>query len=86
MGKRVKPFSVCDLSSTRDRHYRMKLTFRNTLVRPDLWDPKPKILSLQGPPPERLFVDNPRPQQEAVFIQTTPQDVMRQYKLYGDNN
>lgn len=80
---RVRPFSVCDLSSTRDRHYRMKLTWRNSLVRPELWDPKPKILSLQAPPPEKLFVENPRPQQPAVFVETTPQDINQQMRNLG---
>lgn len=80
---RVKPFAVCDLSSTRDRHYRMKLTWRNSLVRPELWDPKPKILTLQAPPPERLFVENPRPQQTAVFVETTPQNINQQMRNLG---
>ena len=79
MGK-VKPFAICDLSSTKVRHHRMKRTWRNTLVRPELWDPKPKLLDLKSPPPEKLFVDDPRPQQPAVFVQTTPEDVLRQYQ------
>jgi hypothetical protein len=75
---RVKPYALCDLSSTRDKHYRMRKTWRNTLVRPELWDPKPKILTLQAPPPERLFVEDPRPQQPATFANLTAQDIYQQ--------
>lgn len=79
MGK-VNPWGECDLSSTRVRHKDMKRTWRNTLVRPELWDPKPKILDLQAPPPEKLYVQNPRPQLPAVGANLTAEDVLRQYQ------
>jgi len=63
----------------------MRRTWRNTLVRPELWEPKPKILDLQAPPPEKLFVENPRPQQPAVFVNTTAADVARQYQQQGNS-
>ena len=82
---RVKPFAICDLSSTKVRHNKMRKTWRNTMVRPELWDPKPKILDLQAPPPERLFVNNPRPQQIPVFVNLTAEDVARQYQQQSNN-
>lgn len=81
---RVKPFGICDLSGTKVRHHKMRLTWRNTLVRPELWEPKPKILDLQAPPPEKLFVQNPRPEQEVVYVNTTAADVARQYQQQGN--
>lgn len=81
---RVKPFGICDLSSTKVRYHKMRRTWRNTLVRPELWEPKPKILDLQAPPPEKLFVESPRPEQTPVFVNTTAADVVRQYQQQGN--
>lgn len=78
--KKVRPFGICDLSSTKVRNDQMRMTWQGLKVRPELWDEKPKILDLQAPPPEKLFVDNPRPQQPAIFTETTPEDVMRQLR------
>jgi len=75
---RVKPFGICDLSGTKVRHDKMRKTWRNTMVRPELWEAKPKILDLQAPPPEKLFVENPRSEQSAVFANTTMEDVINQ--------
>ena len=83
---RVRPFGICDLSSTKVRNDQMRTMWNGLKVRPELYDPKPKILSLQAPPPEKLFVDNPRPQQPAVFVNTTPEDVMRQYRQFNFNS
>lgn len=78
MRRKVNPFSLCDLSSTRDRHSRMRMTWRGTWVRESLWDPKPKILNLQAPPPERLFLETVRTQQPATFANFTDADIRQQ--------
>jgi hypothetical protein len=85
MSVRVRPFGICDYSGIKVRNDKMKVMWNGLKVRPELYDQKPKILDLKSPPPEKIYVDNPRPQQPAVYATTTPEDILRQLVLYGNN-
>lgn len=76
--RKVRPYTICDLSGTRCRNDRMRKTWNGLFVRPELWDPKPKIFDLKAANPEKILVNNARGQPQAIFANYTIEDIAQQ--------